>query len=295
MAVSSVADVLKKVRRVAIVANRAVNDLFAGEYHSVFRGRGMEFDEVREYQPGDDIRSIDWNVTARAGAPFVKRYREERELTVLFLVDVSASGAFGSENQSKLDLIVEVAALLMFSALKNNDKVGLALFCDEVRHYFPPRKGKGNVLRLIRELIVAPPVAAETRIDRALEYVRRVQKRKAVVFLISDFIGPAYEHDLAIASKRHDVIAVTVGDPRERELPEVGFVRLVDAETGETLELDTGHPKVRELFQRQHDDRVRGRSKALRQRGVDELAIETSEPYTTRLHQFFGMRRKRFR
>lgn len=295
MAIQSVKDILKKVRRVEIVANRIVNDLFAGEYQSVFRGRGMEFDEVREYQPGDDIRSIDWNVTARAGVPFVKRYREERELTILFLVDTSASGAFGSGDQSKLDLIVEVASLLMFSALKNNDKVGLALFCDDVHQYLPPRKGKGNVLRFIRELITTKPRKAETRIDRALDYLNRVQKRRAVVFLLSDFIGPDYEKALSIANRRHDVIAVTVGDPRESVLPDVGFVLLQDAETGEALEVDTRHPGVREMFERRAAKRAQSLAEGFRKTGVDQLAIDTAEPYSSSLREFFRMRRKRFR
>ena len=295
MAVQSVADVLRKVRRVQIVANRIVNDLFAGEYHSVFRGRGMEFDEVREYQPGDEVRSIDWNVTARAGAPFIKRYREERELTVIFLVDVSASGMFGTGDQSKLDLAVEVAGLLMFSALKNNDKVGLALFCNEVLRFFPPRKGKGSVLRLLRELIVASPVAAETRIDRALEFLGRVQKRRAVVFLLSDFIGPEYEKALAVANRRHDIVAITVSDPRERVLPDVGFVLLRDAETGETMELDTRHSAVRSLFKKRAEERARSMSEGFRRSGVDQLSIDTGEPYQKSLHQFFRRRQKQFR
>src|SRR3990172_7254096 len=189
MAEQSVAEILKKVQRIQIVANRAVNDLFAGQYKSVFRGRGMEFDEVRLYQPGDDIRTIDWNVTARTGDCFIKRYCEERELTVLFVVDVSASGIFGSTDHSKLDLVIEIAALLMFSALKNNDKVGLITFCDEVVEFIPARKGKGHVLRMIRQLVDVHPVARDTNIDGALEFLNRVQKRRAVVFLISDFLG----------------------------------------------------------------------------------------------------------
>ena len=191
MAEQSVVEILKKVQRIQIVANRAVNDLFAGQYKSVFRGRGMEFDEVREYQPGDDIRTIDWNVTARTGNCFIKRFCEERELTVLFLVDVSASGAFGSTQQSKLELAVEIAALLMFSALKNNDKVGLIQFCDDVLDYLPPRKGKSHVLHIIRKLVGAQPVARDTNLDKALDFLNRVQKRRAVVFLMSDFLGPS--------------------------------------------------------------------------------------------------------
>jgi len=189
MAKQDVASILKRVRQIQIVANRRVDDLLAGQYKSVFRGRGMEFDEVREYQPGDDVRSIDWNVTARAGAPFVKRFVEERELTVMFLVDVSASGAFGSTWRSKLETLVELAAMLMFSALKNNDKVGLVTFCDEVIDYFPPRKGKSNVLHLIRELVAVEPVARPTNIAAAVDYLNRVQRRRAVVFLLSDFLA----------------------------------------------------------------------------------------------------------
>jgi uncharacterized protein (DUF58 family) len=295
MAIQTVADVLRKVRRVEIVANRVVNDLLAGEYHSVFKGRGMEFDEVREYQPGDEVRTIDWNVTARTGVPFVKRYREERELTVLFLIDVSASGVFGSGEQSKLDLVVEVAALLMFSALKNNDKVGLALFCNDVVRYFPPRKGKANVLRFLRELIAARPVAAETRIDKALQFLNRVQKRKAVVFLVSDFLGPTCDKALAVANKRHDIVAITVSDPRERRLPDVGFILLQDAETGETLELDTRSPAVRALFERRSAERAGVLAQGLRRAGVDQLEVDTAQPYAKSLHQFFRKRQKEFR
>jgi len=290
-----VAEILKKVQRIQIVANRTVNDLFAGQYKSVFRGRGMEFDEVREYQPGDDVRTIDWNVTARTGSPFIKRFCEERELTVLFLVDVSASGAFGSRTRSKLDLVVEVAALLMFSALKNNDKVGLLTFCDAVVDYFPPRKGKSNVLHLIRELVSADPVPRETDLAAALEFLGRVEKRRAVAFLISDFLAPQARHALAVANKRHDLVAITVTDPREHVLPDVGFISLVDAETGRIVELDTRHPRVRSLFEARTADRSRELSEQLKKVGVDELGIRTDEDYLTSLRRFFRMREKRFR
>ncbi len=295
MAEQSVADILKKVQRIQIVANRSVNDLLAGQYKSVFRGRGMEFDEVREYQPGDDVRTIDWNVTARAGAPFIKRFSEERELTVLFLVDISASGAFGSGEQSKLELVVEMAALLMVSALKNNDKVGLVTFCDDVLGFFPPRKGKSNVLRLIRELVAADPVARDTNLDRALEFLNRVQKRRAVVFMISDFLADSAQHALLVSNKRHDLIAVTVTDPRERSLPDVGFISLMDAETGEIVEVDTHHPRVRALFETRASGRDATLSDELKRGGVDELAVSTSEPYATSLRRFFRAREKRFR
>jgi uncharacterized protein (DUF58 family) len=295
MARQNVADILSKVQRIQIVANRTVNDLFAGQYKSVFRGRGMEFDEVREYQPGDDVRTIDWNVTARAGTPFIKRFCEERELTVLFLVDVSASGAFGSGSRSKLDLVVEVAALLMFSALKNNDKVGLLTFSDTVVDYFPPRKGKSNVLFLIRELVSADPVARETNLEAALEFLSRVEKRRAVAFLISDFLAPQARRAMAVANRRHDLVAITVADPREHVLPDVGFISLVDAETGQVVELDTRHPRVRSLFETRTADRSRKLSEELKKVGVDELPIRTDEDYLTSLRRFFRMREKRFR
>ena len=291
----SVADILRKVQRIQIVANRSVNDLLSGHYRSVFRGRGMEFDEVREYQPGDEIRTIDWNVTARAGTPFVKRFCEERELTVLFLLDVSASGAFGSGQQSKLDLMVEMAALLMFSALKNNDKVGLLLFAADVERYFPPRKGKPNVLRLIREMIAAEPVPQETSLDTALQFLNRVQKRRAVVFLISDFQTEVSQHALAVANGRHDLVAITASDPREHELPDVGFITLRDAETGEIVDVDTRHARVRDIFRKQAAHRADELSKGLRRAGVDELAISTTQPYAASLKQFFETREKRFR
>ena len=291
----SVADILRKVQRIQIVANRSVNDLLAGQYRSVFRGRGMEFDEVREYQPGDEIRTIDWNVTARAGTPFIKRYCEERELTVMFLVDVSASGAFGSGRQSKLDVMIEMSALLMFSALKNNDKVGLMMFADDVHSYYPPRKGKGNTLRLIREMLAVEPVQRETDMEAALQYLNRVQKRRAVVFLISDFQTEASRKAMAISNGRHDLVAITLADPREQSLPDVGFITLRDAETGEIVEVDTHHPQVRQLFEQQAADRAELLTTKLRRAGVDQLSVNTAEPYTTSLRRFFEARERRFR
>lgn len=295
MAEQKVADILRKVQRIQIVANRSVNDLLAGQYRSVFRGRGMEFDEVREYQPGDEIRTIDWNVTARAGTPFIKRFCEERELTVMFLLDVSASGAFGTSEQSKLDVMVEMVALLMFSALKNNDKVGLLLFADDVQSYFPPRKGKSNVLRLIREMVSVEPVPRETSLDTALQFLNRVQKRRSVVFLVSDFQTEASRQALAVSNGRHDLVSITVSDPREHELPDVGFINFRDAETGEVIEVDTRHRRVRELFRQQAAQRTEEVSTGLRRVGVDELAVSTTEPYATSLRRFFETRERRFR
>jgi uncharacterized protein (DUF58 family) len=255
----------------------------------------MEFDEVREYQPGDEIRTIDWNVTARTGIPFVKRYSEEREMTVLFLLDISASGTFGSGMQSKLEVMIEMIALLMFSALKNHDKVGLLIFAEGIVSYFPPRKGRSNVLRLIREMLSVTPLRESARIDEALEYINRVQKRRAVIFLISDFQTEFPRQSLALTHSRHDLVALTVVDPREKVFPDVGFIRLCDAETGETVELDTRHPSVREFFQKDSERRGKELSERLRKLGVDELPINTVEPYATSLRRFFENRERRFR
>jgi len=289
------AEVLKEVRRIQIVASKQVNDLLAGEYHSVFKGRGMEFDSVREYVPGDDIRGIDWNVTARANAPYVKKFREERELTVLVALDISASGSFGSHRLSKMETAAEIAAILMFSALKNNDKVGLVLFAEGIVRYIPARKGRSAALRLIREILSAEPVKAQTNIASALDYIGRVQRRQAVVFLISDFLGPDCSRSLAVANQRHDVIGVTLSDPRESELPDVGFITLRDAETDEILELDAHHPRVRELFAQQAARRQQTLEQTLRRSGVDRLDIRTHLPYSNSLQSFFRMRERRQR
>lgn len=285
-------EVLREVRRIQIVAKRQVNDLLAGEYLSAFHGRGMEFHAVREYVPGDEIRSIDWNVTARAGNPYVKTFCEERELTVLLVVDVSASGAFGSQRLSKMETAIEVAAVLMFTALKNNDKVGLVFFAENVIKYIPPRKGRGNVLRLIRELLATEPVKAPTDITKTLEFLGRVQRRRCVLFLMSDFLGPDCSRALAIANQRHDCVAVTIVDPREMTLPDVGFVTLRDAETDELLELDTRHPKVRLLFAKAADERERTLTGSLRRANVDRLDIRTDQPYANSLQRFFRKRER---
>jgi uncharacterized protein (DUF58 family) len=301
-----VAKILAQVKRLQIVASRQVNDLLAGEYASTFKGRGMEFDEVREYQPGDDVRSIDWNVTARADKPFVKRYQEERELTVLFAVDVSASNLFGSGERSKLELATELAALLMFSAAKNHDKVGLLLFDQEVRGYYPPRKGRGAVLRLLRELVAVEPRAPRrprgdgraqrealpTDLAGALSFLRRVQRRRAVVFVLSDFDCPDWELALRVTARRHELVAIPLSDPREQELPEVGFVELLDAETGEVLELDTRHRAVREAFAKRAAERSTAVRERLRRCDVDALELSTDRPYVVSLHAFFRRRER---
>jgi uncharacterized protein (DUF58 family) len=290
MAARELEDVLKEVRRIHIVARRQVNDLLAGEYLSAFKGRGMEFDAVREYVPGDEIRSIDWNVTARSEVPYVKTFCEERELTVFIAVDISASGAFGSQSLSKMETAVEVAAVLMFASLRNNDKVGLMFFADEVVKFVPPRKGRGNVMRLIREMLAAEPIKAETNITKALEYLGRVQRRRCVVFVMSDFLGPDCSKALSVANQRHDCIAVTLQDPRELEIPDVGFITLRDAETDELLELDTRHPKVRALFAQAARDRESNLTSGLKRANVDRLEIRTDQSYATSLQRFFRLR-----
>ena len=285
-------DILKKVRRLEIVSNRSANDLFAGEYKSVFRGQGIEFSEVREYQPGDDVRLIDWNVTARAGRPFIKRFVEERELTILFMLDVSASGIFGSR-RGKLDTAVEAAATLMFSALKNNDKVGLLTFCDEVIDCRPPRKGKGAVLRLIREMIAQEPVPRPTDLAKALDYANRILKRRSVVFLISDFFAPQADKELAICRRKHDLSALSLTDPREMDFPNVGLIRLRDPETGQTAEVDTASSRVRELLARRLGAQRESVRNCLNHYGIDQLEIGTDRDYVKDLRGFFEKRRGR--
>ena len=286
-------DLARKIRLIQIHTRRAVNDLLAGEYHSVFKGRGMEFDEVREYAPGDEIRSIDWNVTARMSKPFVKRYVEERELTVLFLVDLSASGAFGSRTQTKNEVAAELCALLAFSAIRNNDKVGLIVFTDRVERFIPPKKGATHVLRLIRELLYFQPEGRRTDIAQALDYVGRIAHRKAIVFLVSDFLDENYERPLRIVARRHDLIAVSVEDPREKTLPDVGLIELEDAETGERILVDTGSREVRTKFAANARRRAESRSEAFRATSVDEIQVTAGEDYVRDLMLFFRKRESR--
>lgn len=286
-------ELARKIRYLQIYTSKAVNDTLAGEYESVFKGRGMEFDEVREYQVGDEVRSIDWNVTARMGHPYVKRYVEERELCVMFLVDLSASGAFGSTKQMKNEVAAELCALLAFSAIKNNDKVGLIVFTDRVEMFIPPAKGTTHVLRLIRELLGFRPRQTQTDIGAGLEYLGRVTAKRSVVFLVSDFLGSGYEKPLHVLSRRHDVIAVSITDPREVALPNVGLVELEDAETGEWVVVDTGSAAVRRQYERlgaANQGRLRD---LFRSMAVDQIEVRTDRDYVTDLVRFFRTRERR--
>ena len=288
-------EILKKVRQIEIQTRGLVNDVFSGEYHSVFRGRGMEFSEVREYQYGDDIRTIDWNVSARMGHPFVKVFDEERELTVMLLVDLSSSGEFGTHEQMKGEIAVEICALLAFSAIKNNDKVGLILFTDKIEKFVPPKKGKKHVLRVLRELLYFKPEAKKTNISAALEYLSHIVRKRSVVFLVSDFISENYEKALRIANRRHDIIAVSVGDPREREMPDVGFIELEDAETGEMLTVDSNDLRIRNLFRLEASQQMESRERLFKSIDVDYINISTDISYVEPLIRFFRMRAKRLR
>jgi len=284
------AELLRKVRRIEIVTSRVVNELFAGEYQSVFKGRGMEFSEVREYVEGDDIRTIDWNVTARMSHPFVKKYVEERELTVMLLVDGSASGAFGTVRQLKRELAAELCAVLALSAIKNNDRVGFVGFTEQVERFIPPRKGRNRVLRVIREALYFQPQHRGTNIAGALEYLARVLKRRSVAFLISDFLTGGYEKSLSIVAKKHDVIPIVVEDPREMELPPVGFLRLEDAETGKRILVDTGDPNVLDMFAQMSRQRADERERFFRAHGLDFITISTGSSYVEPLVAFFRAR-----
>ena len=287
-------EILKKVREIEIYTNRLVNESLAGEYHSVFKGRGMEFLEVREYQPGDDIRLIDWNVTARAGHPFVKLHVEERELTVIFVVDLSASGAFGTVNQMKAERAVELCAVLAFSAIKNHDKVGLIAFTDDIESYIPPKKGKNHVLRVIRDLLYLTPKQRGTNLRAALEYLNRVTTRKAVVFLVSDFQDRGYEQALRVTCRKHDVIPVTMSDPREREIPAMGVIEAEDPETGERMLLDTFDPAVRAAYADYARQEREQRERLFRSMKLDALDIRTDAPYIQTLMSFFHRRASRY-
>lgn len=301
-------EIMERVRHIEIRTARLARETFAGQYHSVFKGRGMDFEEVREYVPGDEVRAIDWNVTARTGRPFVKKFREERELTIVLLVDLSASGHFGSVAQSKRELAAEVASVLAFAAVRNNDKVGLILFTDEVEQYVPPRKGRSHVLRVVREILFFDAKRRGTDVVKALEYANQVLKRRAVVFLLSDFLVPLrasagsggsssamtpLRRTLEITARRHDLVGVVVTDPREAELPDVGRVLLEDAETGEQLEIDTHDAVTRLSFAEAAEARRAGVLSTLRGAGIDTLELSTAQPYLSALLRFFQRRAAR--
>ena len=286
-------EILEKVRLIEIRSRNVVNDLFAGDYHSAFKGRGMEFAEVREYLRGDDVRTIDWNVTARTGSPYVKVFDEEREQTVMLLVDASASGAFGSVQQMKGEVGVEISALLAFAAIKNNDRVGLLIFTDQVEVFIPPKKGRKHVLRVIRELLYFQPQGKCTSITSALDYLDRVLHRRSVVFLISDFIDEDYERPLQLMRRRHDMMAVSIFDPRERALPDVGFINLQDAETGEQFLVDSSRREVRAYFAQQQEKEDQQRRALFRRNGIDEVSIDITKSYVDPLVRLFHERVRR--
>jgi uncharacterized protein (DUF58 family) len=288
-------EILSKIRRIEISTRGLVNDVFSGEYHSVFKGRGMNFSEVREYQYGDDIRSLDWNVTARIGSPYVKIHEEERELTVMLVVDVSASGDFGTVERMKGELAVEICALLAFSAIKNNDKVGLIIFTDRVEKFVPPRKGRSHVLRVLRELLYFEPEGRGTDLQATLEYLTHVVRRRAVVFIVSDFLVGGWEKALTVAGRRHDVVAVQLSDPREERLPSVGFMELEDAETGETLLIDTSNARLRDRFAQATLQARRDRERQFRAMRVDFVEVRTDQPDFDPLIAFFRQRARRIR
>lgn len=288
------ADILKKIRTLEIKTRGLVETAFAGDYHSVFKGRGMNFEDVREYQPGDEIRSIDWNVTARMGTAFVKKFTEERELTVMLVVDVSASGNFGSTTQSKRELAAEVACLLAFSAIRNNDKVGLILFTDRVELFIPPKKGRSHTLRLIREILFFQPHGRGTKPALALDYLNKIVTRRAVVF-ISDFQAADFSRSLAVSGQRHDFVAIHINDEREKVLPNIGIITLEDAETGEQVEINTADRKTRASFMdlvREHDTEL---SRKLRRNNIDAITLQTGKDYLPALRSFFKQRERRIR
>jgi uncharacterized protein (DUF58 family) len=286
-------EVMKQIRRIQIRTSRMVNDILAGQYESVFKGQGMEFKEVREYVPGDDVRMIDWNVTARTQTPHVKLLAEERELTVMLLVDASASGHFGSVSQFKNERAAELCAVLAFSAIENNDKVGLIVFTDKVELYVPPNKGRKHVLRVIRDVLFFQPKGYRTNIPVALHYLNGVTKRRAVAFLVSDFMADDYEPALRISNRRHDVIAVVVSDPREERLPDVGLACVRDAETGREVVVDTSNAKLRQQYEEAARQRARQRQQIFQRTRVDSIAVRTDRPYINEIHRFFRMRERR--
>lgn len=285
-------ETLKKVKKIQIQTSRLVNDILAGEYHSTFKGQGMEFSEVRDYVPGDDIRSIDWNVTARMNKPYVKQFVEERELTVILMVDISGSGYFSSCRQTKNEIAAELSSLLAFSAIQNNDKVGLILFTNHVEAFIPPKKGKTHVLRVIREVLSFRPEGKETDFASALDFLNKAIRKRSVVFLISDFLSSGYEKLMRISAKKHDLICISLHDQRERDIPNLGLVNLQDAETGETILFDTSDAKSRAALQVLYSRERRSTNEFLANHGIDQIEIQTDESYVKPLVGFFRSRER---
>jgi len=288
-------EILKKVRQIELRTRNLVNDVFSGEYHSIFKGRGMEFAEVREYQYGDDIRTIDWNVTARYSHPYVKVNEEERELNVVLAVDASGSGNFGSFSKYKSEIAAEICALIAFSAIKNNDKVGLTIFTDQVEKHIPPRKGKSHVLRVIREILYFQPQSTQTRIASGIEYLLRGLKRRSIIFVVSDFDDRNYQKPLRVLNHKHDVIAVKIRDRREMELPSVGLLKLRDAESGEEIWVDTSRRQFREQYRETMEQKRQHFLQEAKGMNLDYIEIDTTQDYADPLIRFFKMREKRFR
>jgi uncharacterized protein (DUF58 family) len=288
-----VKELMKQVSRIRVVTNRLVDEHLTGEYHSVFKGQGIEFDEVREYVPGDDVRSIDWNVTARMGHPFVKRFCEERELTIVFVVDISGSQCFGSGARPKAEVAAELTCLLALSAIKNQDKVGLILFSNRIEKSIPPRKGRTAVMRLVREVLAAEETRRGTDIAGALRFLNGVQKRRAVVFLISDFMDRGYERDLRVAARHHDLVCCRISDPREEELPNVGVIETQDPETGALLLVDTGSRQVRAAYARQAQADNAAVQALFRKLRIDALSLSTERPFIDDVHRLFRQRQSR--
>ena len=287
-------EVLENVRRLEIGTKGLVNEIFSGEYHTVFKGRGMEFAEVREYVPGDDIRLIDWNVSARTGSPFIKVFSEERELSMMLVVDMSRSGTFGTSYRMKDEVAIEICALLAFSAMKNNDKVGLLIFTDRVEKFIPPRKGRQHVLRILREIVYHEPENKGTNMSSALEYLLRVIRRNSVVFILSDFMDDGFQKSLRVVSSKHDVIAIKVTDKLEIQLPDAGLISLVDAETGENVVVDTSDEKIRNSYSALRQAQQEGLEKMFKKINLDYININTGESYVEPLYKFFRKRAKRF-
>ncbi|NNF21105.1 MAG: DUF58 domain-containing protein [Saprospiraceae bacterium] len=284
------AEILKKVRKIEIKTKGLSKHIFSGEYHSAFKGRGMSFSEVRDYQYGDDVRNIDWNVTARTGSPHIKVFEEDRELTVMLLVDISRSSFFGTRKQFKSELIAEISAVIAFSAINNNDKVGAILFSDEVEKYIPPKKGKKHILRIIREIIYFEPESSGTDLGEALIYLNNIQKKRSIVFILSDFMTTGYESSLSIACKRHDIIGINIFDKAERELPNVGLMRSVDLETGEEVIIDSSSSRVRKNYKSSYEKNYNYYDSTFNRNRSDHISIDTTSDYVKKLLQFFKKR-----